>query len=1415
TVTQFTINHPGAPNAFAFEGLQFLTTPSTGYYIRATDNLADGNVLTVNLISSTPHDGSSHTLVSGGAVVNWGINANPPPSLASVLPAVVRRGEKVDITLTGSNFIDTVTTVNIGAGIIVDSLTFTSASQIVAHASVMDSAAIGTRTVSVTNAPPGGGTAFLQNILTVGYPRARITRIIPDSVNRTQTVSLVLRGTKFSQALTTVSFGGNIAVNSKTVNSDTQMTVNATIGAIAAAGRRDVIVTNISPGGGSDTLKSGLLIASPSPTLTSITPPGATRGQTGNVLVTGLYYFTGTTTVSFGDSVLINSIAVNDFGHLTANMSIALGAAPGLRSVTVTNSPPGGGSTTVPNAFSVLRDSVPPTILNVSQLVNTGDTVNSYPVQASVADNIYLKSVYLVFSTNNFVSRDSVPMSHVSGTAYAADIPRQSLATTVRYFIAAYDFDNNRAASATLTFQVLPIPVFDPVSDKTVNEGAVLTFTVHANDANHDSVAYSASKLPAGARFTDSTFYWKPTYTQSGNYNVAFTADDHHDGASSIHVSIGVNEIDNPPVVQGAAYTTIFVGQPAEIPFSVSDPNSGQPLAITYVDQPAGSYVFDPAASTKFFRWKPTNADTGVYHPKFIADDSFVADTLVMTISVIQPPGPILQLLAPSFGHVGDSVKLRGFAFGTGTGTVLFSGTPAPADIFGDTCAVTRVPANAQSGDVQLISQGRVSNPKYFTVVPQPTVDLEAKSCSASLLLAADGASITLTSVILNHSGYNAQAYVTYFGGHPDSGGVALSTPQPFSVGANGQTTNSYVWSASPGLYRLYARVTGSTPPDPRPVNNTIDDGFILIVPLAGGEMLNISAPPIGEITINHTQNYDVTILNSGIDTTEVDSATVDSIAGFVPTSGLPFRIRPSEEKSFTFSITLPQKTVPGDYSPVFHFKTSTHNDYTGLTNFTAIEDSPKVTARLIDVETGLAVPGTLCFIDSVNLGLTDGNGEIKVPAQRGATVHFVGVKDGYLPTQTDITNRNDSKTVTVYMKPGQVVVAHVDVRQLTSQEVIDLGLDLNDPANFNYFSFSATIQFAVDQPPQPMNWVVSDSGHGGGGAAQVYSNRACGDSADPVVASGYDEIVSSGEHGPSCSIKSWQRTSSGKMCTETKALVPGDVVVIPQPCDTSSERDEYLPVTVDGLSCTRHVHYQCAAPDAPPSGGPGSGTTASGGSVTPAPNVSIPFVVAIDGNVRTLKQFFNVALAVANQADPSFLVNNLQATLSSDTVNNDGILSAALPVVKDAAPLPDLHGGQSASTAWVIRGDKIGLHVVKVTITGRLQPGDIPISTVQFATVVVTEPPQLDLVLHHPSSVHNGDHFTITAQVTNKSTTSIAQLAAVELSVTGTAELAPGTSARRWKHPCLLATERHGPQLQPLYRRLAVSEPGSLRHKP
>src|SRR5467141_4353100 len=491
TVTQFTIHHPGAPNAFAFDGLKFLSTPSTGYYISATDNHADGNVLTINLISSVPHDGSGRTLVSGGALVNWGINA--PPILASVSPVLVRRGEKTSIILNGSNFFDSVTTVTFGAGIITDSLTFNSSSQIGAHVTVMDSAGIGTRNVSVTNQPPGGGTAALQNALTVGYPRPTISRIIPDSANRIQTLSFVIRGRKFSQALTSVNFGGNIAINSKSVNSDTQVTIGATIGANAAAGSRNVIVTNISPGGGSDTLKNGLLIMNPAPSLSSVAPPAATRGQSASVLLTGLYFFAGTTGVIFGDSIAVNSMTVNDSAHLTANISIAPGAALGLRGVTVTNSPPGGGSTTLSNAFTV-QDSA------ITLQIGEGNGWNMVSVPAVVSDfhknSLYPGAVSKAFSFQGaYVVQDLLE----NGVGYWIKFPS---ATTISFTGSRIEVDSVPVMTGwnmigTLSHPVLRTNVL-PAGTAMVSRFFGYTNSYHVSDTLFPGRAYWIKVSQAG-----------------------------------------------------------------------------------------------------------------------------------------------------------------------------------------------------------------------------------------------------------------------------------------------------------------------------------------------------------------------------------------------------------------------------------------------------------------------------------------------------------------------------------------------------------------------------------------------------------------------------------------------------------------------------------------------------------------------------------------------------------------------------------------------------------------------------------------------------------------------------------------------------------------------------------------------------
>ena len=69
--TQLTINHPGEPTSFVFDGLSFLVAPTTGFYIAANDTAADGNTLTIDLTNASPLDGSARTSTSGGAVVTW------------------------------------------------------------------------------------------------------------------------------------------------------------------------------------------------------------------------------------------------------------------------------------------------------------------------------------------------------------------------------------------------------------------------------------------------------------------------------------------------------------------------------------------------------------------------------------------------------------------------------------------------------------------------------------------------------------------------------------------------------------------------------------------------------------------------------------------------------------------------------------------------------------------------------------------------------------------------------------------------------------------------------------------------------------------------------------------------------------------------------------------------------------------------------------------------------------------------------------------------------------------------------------------------------------------------------------------------------------------------------------------------
>jgi hypothetical protein len=72
-------------------------------------------------------------------------------------------------------------------------------------------------------------------------------------------------------------------------------------------------------------------------------------------------------------------------------------------------------------------------------------------------------------------------------------------------------------------------PVLNAIGNKSVNEGAALSFTISASDGDNDALTYYASQLPAGAAFdaASRTFSWTPGYGQAGVYaNVRFQVSD-------------------------------------------------------------------------------------------------------------------------------------------------------------------------------------------------------------------------------------------------------------------------------------------------------------------------------------------------------------------------------------------------------------------------------------------------------------------------------------------------------------------------------------------------------------------------------------------------------------------------------------------------------------------------------------------------------------------------------------------------------------------------------------------------------------------------------------------------------------------------------------------------------------------------
>ena len=278
----------------------------------------------------------------------WGTDTLPNgftvlgiPAVTQVNPGQAVQGQTLNVTITGSN-LTAATGVDVGAGITTNGYSVDSASQITANISIGGAAAAGMRDVSVT--APGGTATLPSGFMVVAVPA--LVSVAPTEADQGETTNVVISGTDLL-GVTAVDFGAGVTVNSFAVDNSTQITASISVSASATVGTRDVSVTNAA---GTDTITAGFTVDQAPPAIAAVSPGQGVQGQTENVTITG-GYFTGATSVSFGDNITVNSFSVDSDTQITANITIDGAAAVGYRDVSVATPE---GTDTEANGFMVV-----------------------------------------------------------------------------------------------------------------------------------------------------------------------------------------------------------------------------------------------------------------------------------------------------------------------------------------------------------------------------------------------------------------------------------------------------------------------------------------------------------------------------------------------------------------------------------------------------------------------------------------------------------------------------------------------------------------------------------------------------------------------------------------------------------------------------------------------------------------------------------------------------------------------------------------------------------------------------------------------------------------------------------------------------------------------------------------------------
>ena len=414
-------------------------------------------------------------------------------------------------------------------------------------------------------------------------PVPTLSNIAPVSGVLGQTLDVIFTGMNFINGVTTVNAGAGITVNPPiNITSPTSLTANLTIASTTTTGPRNVFVSNGPPGGGNSTTRI-FTVNNPAPALTNLAPPNGNRLQTLDVVFTGMSFIDGVTKVNVDPDFTLNRTTFNSATSLTANLTIKTTATTGAHNLSVSNDPPGGGSSgnltfTVNNPAPTLTSLTPAaaTLGQTLDVVFTGANFIDGVSSVSIGAGITVNNPVIVNNANTLTANLTILASAASGNRNFSVInsgPGGGASNNVNFTIAP-----NRAPTVISAIPAQTLIAGGSAFTQNLTQvfsdpdGDVLTFTTSANPAGIVTASISGSTLSVAGSAVGST-------------TVTITASDGKGGATPTNFAVTVNA---PTRAMRVTDVTALRGSNVSIPIILL--SEGDENALGF------SLRFDPAS---------------------------------------------------------------------------------------------------------------------------------------------------------------------------------------------------------------------------------------------------------------------------------------------------------------------------------------------------------------------------------------------------------------------------------------------------------------------------------------------------------------------------------------------------------------------------------------------------------------------------------------------------------------------------------------------------------------------------------------------------------------------------------------------------------------------------------------------------